>query len=211
MSVTKEKGPLRMFTQCVVYKCALLLFCLSTCLCMLFSHKTMWFACVETSQYLWFILTQSMRLMPIWDLVFCRSGSFGVFFSNPSSLPNTNNEDEDLKGGWSRDKVCVGGHLFFLCWSLLSGACCSSFPRLGNKVQRGGSQTVSGAQFYQFPFKIYCSIMVSSFAQESTGCYGEWGMCTHIRSILHVCKHSIVVRYAHTSVCEKDSLRRRDE
>lgn len=84
MSVTKEKGPIRMFTQCVVYKRALLLFCLSTCLCMLFSHKAMWFACVEASQCFWFILTQLMCLMPIWNLeVFCPSGSFGVFFLIP--------------------------------------------------------------------------------------------------------------------------------
>lgn len=48
--------------------------------------------------------------------------------------------------------------------------------------------------------------MVYSFAQESTSCYEEWGMCTHIGSALHVCKHSIVVRYTHTSAFVKRDL-----
>lgn len=43
-------------------------------------------------------------------------------------------------------------------FSPLSGWLRRSFPGLGSKVPRGGSQTVAGVPLYRLPFEIYCHI-----------------------------------------------------
>lgn len=87
----RERPTSHVCTVCGFQVCTLLLFCLSTCLCMPFSHQTMWFACVEVSQRLCIILTESVDVLAACRL---RFGCFLLFwlfffFFYHSSLPLT--------------------------------------------------------------------------------------------------------------------------
>lgn len=99
--------------------------------------------------------------------------SLSLLLFNHSCLTLMCTDNQSWEEGWS---VCVGVTCFFPSPSL-PPFCMWQFARWECNIPRGGSATVSGSRFCQFPVKIYSSIVVCSFAKESRGDLGEWGMC----------------------------------
>lgn len=155
----RERHSSHVWTVCGFQVCALLLYCLSTCLCVPLIPQTMWFVWAEVSQCLCIRCRCTSRLSG--NVTFPPVATL-CFYCSSLPFTYTNNQGDEGMQGVSEDGTDLSR-------SLHSGACGGSFPRLGSSIHSEGRTSKLLPFLSVFPLRFTVVSWSTPSLQASTG------------------------------------------